>query len=97
MLAGKPLLTASKRAASVLSSANSKRSKVASEAHHDQVEARCSMDIEDSAWFTTTEIKQVVPVLQTIPTLAACAHCSVQTLRIAVAPAWSVLAHKQQS
>lgn len=87
MLSGKPVLAARKRAASVLSPAGSKRSKKAIEVRHDQVEARCSTDIEDTACFTTTEIKQVAPVLQTKPSLAACTRCSAQTMYIAVAPA----------
>ena len=90
MQSGKPSLVSRKRAVRVLSPADTKRRKAATEAHSDHaLEARCSTDIEDTACFTITEIKQVRPVLQTKVVATA-----VLIRRIALAPAGSAVAHK---
>ena len=89
MQSGKPLLVSRKRAVRVLSPAETKRRKVATETHSDPVlEARCSTDIEDTARFTTTEIKQVRPDLQTKVVATA-----VLLRRIVPAPAGFAVAH----
>ena len=94
MQSGKPLLVSRKRAVRVLSPADSKKRKVATKSHSDQVlEACCSTDIEDTACFTTTEIEQVRKVLsarlqtRVVPT-------AVHIRRTPLAPAGSAAALK---